>query len=145
MSEERKLLEDVREVLDWYAWRNNDGAPLNTPARLVARIDRCLATGGWMPIETAPKDRKTPVLITGGKFYWEGSVSTESAPMTHLEIAHWNGDFYDDGGEAQFWYQPTHWQPLPSPPKESDREWNQAGDVCKRYRRDGKPSSVRFD
>ena len=84
---------------------------------LTARITTLLDSGGWLPIETAPKDRKIPVLITGGTFHWEGSRSSESAPMNHREIAHYNGDVYDDGGEAFYWYRPTHWQPLPPLPK----------------------------
>lgn len=66
----------------------------------------------WQPIETAPKDG-TPVLV-----YWAAQeVITEA----------WYGDLED--GEGKNWYttsadflplrELTHWQPRPSPPKES--------------------------
>ena len=65
----------------------------------------------WQPIETAPKDG-SKVLLTDGD---------------RTEIAHWWGKaqegfwevwtcepFYED------FKQPTHWMPLPQPPKKAD-------------------------
>lgn len=59
----------------------------------------------WQPIETAPKDG-TEILA-----YWEG----------HMDVMSWDQDmenFTDDlGYTVRGNRQPSHWQPLPEPPK----------------------------
>ena len=63
----------------------------------------------WQPIETAPKSAR--VL-----FYWLEGISGRG---TALEIgAHELGEYYDFDG-APFLSDPTHWMPLPDPPKEN--------------------------
>lgn len=65
--------------------------------------------GGWLPIETAPKDG-TAVLVSEGRF---------------CSCVEWNEEFdwwaVDDNKLGPFRLRgaaPTHWQPLPNPPKE---------------------------
>lgn len=63
-----------------------------------------LAKHKWQPIETAPKIELAEVVLWNGKTvcagsWWEGSWST-----LH--------DYIDP--------QPTHWMPLPEPPKEAE-------------------------
>lgn len=70
----------------------------------------------WLPIETAPKDEpvllfgmtvpgskmvrfKKPVVFSG---YWSDIDGIWCAHGSH-----WNGPFFE----------PTHWMPLPEPPK----------------------------
>lgn len=60
----------------------------------------------WQPIETAPQDGRRVLLWAK---QWE-------APNT--------GQFYGehwkiDGQLGPFAYPPTHWMPLPTPPKET--------------------------
>lgn len=73
---------------------------------------------GWQPIETAPKDGTRIMLFCSGKY---GAV-----------FGHWNKDQYSKkprpywtNDKEQLWgvydtraNQPTHWKPLPKPPKE---------------------------
>lgn len=64
--------------------------------------------GEWQPIETAPKDDKTSILAFQ-RFYngahrictmqWDASVQS------------WRADVH-----SFIRFEPTHWQPLPSPP-----------------------------
>lgn len=73
----------------------------------------------WQPIETAPKDG-TPVLL----FEWRGDPWEE--PEANIFVGEW--DHHRDGElyktqwvcteyEA-FNHNPTHWMPLPPPPKD---------------------------
>lgn len=69
-----------------------------------------LSSQGWQPIETAPKDG-TPVLV------WDGSDAM---------VSYWsNVTGLDGDGEWHTWAlcaeQPTHWMPLPQPPKEGPK------------------------
>jgi hypothetical protein len=66
----------------------------------------------WRPIETAPKDETWVLLyFPGGDetkcktgFWSEGSVD-------------WYGSESDSHSMTDFFDQPTHWMPLPEPPK----------------------------
>lgn len=62
----------------------------------------------WRPIETAPKDGTE---LIASRFWGDGSV---------VAIMHWlplDGDgFWDSDGWDADW-EPTHWIPLPPPPK----------------------------
>lgn len=63
------------------------------------------SVGGWMPIETAPKD--------GRKFLAWRRHST--LPL----IVFYNADYYQyECSEGHLVFSLTHWQPLPQPPKE---------------------------
>lgn len=75
----------------------------------------------WQPIETAPKDG-TFVLLCGGT----GDYSSDRGwPFPPVVVAqwvnlplhkHWRYASYDSGyyGEVE---NPTHWMPLPEPPR----------------------------
>lgn len=68
-------------------------------------------TGNWKPIETAPKDG-TEVLL-----YWplEGLGDLHSK----IKIGSWHNDAWgwQDRFCRSYTDAPTHWQPLPGPPK----------------------------
>ena len=55
----------------------------------------CTELNPWQPIEIAPKDR--PVLLYGGH-----------VPCCQMFVGH---------ADANWSWQPTHWQELPEPPK----------------------------
>jgi len=62
---------------------------------------------GWQPIETAPKDGTLALIVQ----------QRSASPFFGYFVAYWNGDewkFHTEG----FVRDPTHWMPLPSPPKE---------------------------
>ena len=75
----------------------------------------------WQPIETAPKDG-TWILLAGGKVEddedefrmaiakWTNYLSGRTTDW------HWQHCFYD-GGYYGSYDGPTHWMPLPEPPK----------------------------
>lgn len=67
-------------------------------------------TGGWQPIETAPKDG-TNIL----------TFARDQYGITYFGVAQWaekNPDF-PNTVSGWFWpyaIKPTHWMPLPAPP-----------------------------
>lgn len=72
----------------------------------------------WQPIETAPKDG-TPILGWWGlDRYFRGAVVRWVDPSRGWELS-WSGERLVD--------PPTHWQPLPPPPKRSAAQANAQG------------------
>lgn len=61
---------------------------------------------GWLPIETAPFDPEWSVLG------WEPGMDAAMEMAWRSDMKRW---LTRGGGEVQ----PTHWQPLPSPPEPS--------------------------
>lgn len=64
---------------------------------VITLIDECQELSPWMPIESAPKDRKILVYIP----------RTRSIMITIKR----EGDFDPK------YHEPTHWKELPEPPK----------------------------
>ena len=88
---------------------------LYDPNALTVTTLEELELSPWQPIETAPKDG-TPFLAA---IPWEGEP-WEILRMGWDKIACMFGDAtYAPFIEDQ--EQPTHWQPLPAPPKEEER------------------------
>lgn len=87
---------------------------------LRARITAALAEkdeGGWMPIETAPKDQKIMTACPDGSinapaFWYPDKYAKKPRP-------YWTSNAeYLWGKAASRANQPTHWRPLPPLPKE---------------------------
>jgi hypothetical protein len=85
----------------------------------------------WQPIETAPKDGSY-ILLTGGEpdYLWDGErpeppvlvcVWQEPRPTKAniLPDAEWRIACAWEGGFYNGYLNPTHWMPLPTPPKPS--------------------------
>lgn len=70
----------------------------------VKAHDSDAKAGGWLPIETAPKDGRCLV--------WR-KHSTRPLIARYCKDFEW---FEDEGGVHL--YHLTHWQPLPTPPKD---------------------------
>ncbi len=65
----------------------------------------------WQPIDTAPKDG-TWVLLTGGHAAEPtGPCVVGFWDRDDWAYAHWDGSWYS------IYEAPTHWMPLPEPPK----------------------------
>jgi len=75
----------------------------------------------WQPIETAPKDG-TWILVCGGRTEDEEVTRTHAVAQWTDDLNgrktkwHWQFAWYD-GGYYGFYENPTHWMPLPEPPK----------------------------
>jgi hypothetical protein len=80
-------------------------------------------TQGWRPISSAPKKAVEVLVLV---------PTREGLPRAYRMVAHWASDtsgdeqppfqgwFYWTGhGFAQTPMEPTHWMPLPAPPKEN--------------------------
>lgn len=74
----------------------------------------------WEPIETAPKDGREVLMIAkragvSGSFlvghYMPGGHCIEDHPPIDAGWYFWNGCMFD------WTSNPTHWMPLPEPPK----------------------------
>jgi hypothetical protein len=83
----------------------------------------------WQPIDTAPKDGKW-VLLAGGECernedsdnkgrvvtaQWTAEFRSYASDSIGTEPGRWQFAWYDDGFYGEY-ENPTHWQPLPSPP-----------------------------
>ena len=69
----------------------------------------------WQTIETAPKDG-TSILLYG---YWEGEIHSIEDEKNIWMAQYTYGDWLINGGDYYGSYvrNPTHWMPLPEPPK----------------------------
>lgn len=65
---------------------------------------RAALTGGWRTIESAPKD--------GAHFLGWHELYYANRPV----IGHWDGGKFNFSGRVE----PTHWQPLPTPPADGE-------------------------
>lgn len=101
-------IERVARAIDAGAWAGDTQDHLFARAHAICAAHRAIAAASeWLPIESAPMDG-TWILLSG--------VCTRTkAPA--LVCQSFGGDWIsaDDGYDAYF--EPTHWQPLPQPPK----------------------------
>lgn len=77
--------------------------------RYVRADARLNQTQGWRPIETAPKDGTTVLLLGYNKRHADG---------------YWESKAYDGNGCWVWPYvkaEPRNWMPLPQPPQEKDK------------------------
>lgn len=80
----------------------------------------------WQPIETAPKDGTAIDVWAGGKrcpdVYWSHSVNADTGEPISSPYDCWayKGQYVGIGGvypKGLGIHEPTHWMPLPEPPK----------------------------
>lgn len=84
-----------------------------------------LMTNEWQPIETAPRDGRALLLwgiyageINGIKDVQVIDVGYYSNGKSDYGSEGW---WNSSGGDAYAcWVRPTHWMPLPNPPKQPD-------------------------
>jgi hypothetical protein len=76
--------------------------------------------GGWQPIATCPPEMRR-VLLTGGTYTWDDGYGSE--PLSFVACAYRNSDDGDwrsraNGHDKEYYYEPTHWHPLPAIPEQ---------------------------
>lgn len=75
--------------------------------------------GVWMPIETAPKDKR-PVLLFGVL----PEVWGYTEELHVITVGGWNGERWNaeaNNGRQVGHLIPTHWMPLPDPPNPTEQ------------------------
>lgn len=126
---------DVREVLrrvvEW--WEDYEGpmenhryaamAAIYTDARASLSSASDPREDGWQPIATAPKDGTRVLLWVTGP-YRPGAIRGYWDPDRYAQKPRpfWTTDDERTTGKtARRMHQPTHWQPLPTPPSGADQ------------------------
>jgi hypothetical protein len=78
------------------------------------REQGCPFCGNWQPIKTAPKDGDCIIVYVPRNKHISGFV-TQASWDCGMWVYH---DVLDGYHECDTEINPTHWQPLPQPPKE---------------------------
>jgi hypothetical protein len=103
-------------------------SPLPHHTSMVFEAAEVADGGGWQPIKTAPKERDANgnsiyILLVGGFLTYPERDDPREYPYNRPHIACWLEDsgywLSTEGGDEDIAInEPTHWMPLPSPPKE---------------------------
>lgn len=117
MSDREKLLAELEKSYDIFCPHETQKRfclPMDLKEALIA----ALSEPEWRPIAEAPRDGG-PILISNGKWiskaYWSESCQFERfEEKAGWQIYQCEDGFYSVGAEPE---EPTHWMPLPSPPK----------------------------
>lgn len=124
-----KVARAIRRVTREIHGDDVDASPAYTPSDLLYARAAIAAIYEWQPIETAPKDG-TVILLCGGE---DDPLNTDAHPNEALHtrpVTGWWGRVvewdeadtiwrycsYDSGIYGEY-KNPTHWMPLPPPPK----------------------------
>lgn len=79
--------------------------------REYVRTDRAIRLG-WLHIESAPKDGSAVLC------YWTAATGVDRDISGCYGVAQWvNGFWRDPDSYDDYMVYPTHWMPLPQPPK----------------------------
>lgn len=70
----------------------------------------------WQPIETAPRDGG--FCIAAKKANWVKGFHHFPYPLKQR----WNGKKWEADDGKIYYPQPTHWMPLPNPPRQAARD-----------------------
>ncbi len=120
-----ELIARLQRIADWFDLHDEfsfseEPATIREAADALQALERV-----WQPIETAPKDG-TQVILTNGVSVAQGNwLHSEPFIREHRDL---EGRYIDqdesDGYDGWIDFiggmmpEPTHWMPLPTPPKE---------------------------
>ena len=105
--------------LNQFEYMNAIDAAERVRAAIHAERESC-ASGAWNPIETAPKDG-TRILVSDGNYVDRAWYAVDvpayfGLRQTAKDFEGWAYMYDDDRSRHVFLSEPTHWQPLPTPP-----------------------------
>lgn len=104
MTNHTDLLRRALDFVDCPVGKSISKDDLEEWHQLKADLRTAIENGGWLPIETAPKDGRRVLLSLNVPYdadgIWTGFFT--------------NSDWYVCFGKSQ--YKPSHWMPLPPPP-----------------------------
>lgn len=111
--------EQMREAFEAWLRTKPEARLWNTTDAMFTAYCAALSAakdGGWLPIETAPKDGTEMLLLFGNAEYIFGKTHgrVRAACWTGSGAsANWSLPYFKDN-------PPTAWQPLPAPPAQKD-------------------------
>lgn len=119
--------ERVAEALDEFNFCEEENSHENPCCTVSAEAKQTIQHvlreyQGWQPIETAPKDG-TKVLLTNGSWVetarWANCDERFEGENWQWLLVDCEDGYYNVTAEPN---EPTHWMPLPEPPKEIQDE-----------------------
>lgn len=109
-----ELIRELVEALEYeHSFLTGRESHYGESVELLIRARAYLETGGWLSMESAPKDRRILVLSSGGIQYtaeWAQNPETGSELYRIANVG-------DAEGHQIFVNEPVAWQDLPEPPK----------------------------
>lgn len=112
MRDYKELVSELREMSEWVG-PDNFELPITLYDKLVEAAEAIeeLSKPGWIPVTDRLPGTGEIVLVYGKR----GGIYTAE----HNRNARWPGSFWKLNGKSHH-CEPTHWMPLPEPPKEDD-------------------------
>lgn len=99
---------------DDYIWNGEDEVNVGLSRRsLMEQIEALPAADAWQPIETAPMENGFQALLWNGLMVYAATLdATCEVHATPVWLPH-----LEDGTYSPSALLPTHWMPMPAPPK----------------------------
>lgn len=110
----------VRDALKYVMERYAEDCPDDFGAAFERLMSHCVPElpQRWLPIDTAPKDGTWILVCRRGELYCENGF-TPLVAMFGIYHPNAKGDGCWRDTNRHKTYEPTHWMPLPSPPKDT--------------------------
>ena len=109
------IKKELHKLHDHMMKHDLDYGEVKDPLEIADEIARLRKLTEWQPIETAPKDGTTDVVL-----YWGYPCPHSGEKTEGFEVGYWDSDWKmwntisGDTPDAII----THWMPLPAPPVE---------------------------
>ena len=102
------------ESPDWVRDAEHTGVKIRRLDKALTALQEYIERDGWKSIESAPKDERVQLYLS------EFDVQHIAKWVQHPETGHESWlivSGFDDEGNQVLCENPTHWRPLPTPPK----------------------------
>lgn len=118
-TETPDIVEMLAETSEACAEDCNTGiaAVMKMAAAEIERLRSELAKHQWRTMESAPRDGTSILAVICGRHPGTGRPFIPEV-VSYNENGYWDNCMWVDDGTPH--YNPTHWQPLPSPQGEND-------------------------